>query len=235
MKIKFFDLEFKKLEEILFFLKNISKGETEEEKIADVVTEKIFRFFPNVSGKQTLQLSYLFKNILTKTEKVEEFFFIFKTNEIYKDLEIDLSGRSKIKNKKFWEIKLESLEQLFQIAQQNKEVSINKQIINGKTLECLKNIKIDNCNSLEKEFLLKNIISKKKIDEIKEKVKKLFTNTYFLELIFLYCDSKENSEIEFFLSHLFARIELLFQDKELENDVNKIFFKTIQDLIKKNN
>ena len=235
MKIKFSNLEFNKLKEILFFLKSISKGETEQEKIADVVAEKIFRFFPNVSTAQTLQLSYLFENILEKAEKAEELFSILKISEIYKDLEIDLSGRSKIKNKKFWEIKLESLEQLFLIAQQNKEISINKQIINGKTLDCLKNIKRNDYDSLEKKFLSKNIISKKKFDEIKEKVKKIFSNIDFLEIIFFYCNSKENSEIEFFLSHLFTRIELLFQDKELENEVNKIFFETIQDLIKKNN
>jgi hypothetical protein len=200
----------------------------------------IGNFFPELSALQELELGYI---VDTKDEASFERF----RNE-HPDLVIDPSGKTEPSEKNYWEIKEKALNHAYDSAfnslsqegfQDRSKSKINTQIYNAKTLAALKNMEYSDPSIYpfkRKLFIDKNQeLSNREFNRIEDILKSIgLEPSKFMIYVLNYCKDKKYDSFNFFLDHLFSRIELLSDDKEKVSEYNKSFYDSINEVCNKN-
>ena len=155
--------------------------------------------------------------------------------------------------RKYWEIKLKALENIYMFAmkdlEENKFVDrsydkINTQVYNARNLSALKNmdrLKPEVYIYARKLFLDKHkgdpFINNKTFNLMENNLREIGIETpqAFLSNVVEHCNKKRRGEIIFLLEHIFDRIELLKHDIDVEAQENKDFLEGIKSIISKNN
>jgi hypothetical protein len=231
------DLKYENFVELLEYLEELADTESEEEKLR-FSEERIQNFFPTLSALQEIELS------LVISKKDKDMFEQFKSQ--YPDLEVDETGTSKPNKKDYWELREKSLESVHQIAEdylkskgrKNPDMkSLNKQVCNAKSLDCLENEGINNEKNtyyfLRKLFLDRHpkdaVANQFNFLKFEKALEELGLNYHkFFTMVIIHCNSKKSrDEFVVFLDHLFRRIELLLSDKKLKSDNNRKFLDAI--------
>jgi hypothetical protein len=238
------ELRFEDLVSLINFLKDLSGTEVEEEQEV-FVEENISKFFPYLNAVQEMELFYICRT------HDEDAFNIFRSEN--PEIEIDETGRSIPTERKYWEIKLKALENIYMFAMKDLEENsfvdrsydkINTQVYNARNLSALKNM--DRLRPEMYIYIRKLFLDKHKGDPfINNKTFNLMENNLkeigieaphaFLGNVVEYCDTKRRGEIIFLLEHLFDRIEILKYDTAQEVQENKDFLEGIKTIINKNN
>lgn len=229
----------KQLWNLLDYLESLDNDEETKKESALI---KLENFLPNIKTNELMVLKAICK------ERDSTLFnsFVMK----YPHIEFDLTGTTKPKNQEPWRVKLLSLEQVFQMSKQTIDSmgtdvlqhKQNQQIIHAKNLKCLKNIKYRDLALTRKLFIQRFHnqelpIRVEDFEILKKELNGLIKNFNKLESLILdNCLKYSNKEdFEFFLSHVFARLDVLACDKNLEEKVNKEFLETINNIISLNN
>jgi hypothetical protein len=225
------DLEYTNFLELLEYLESVT---------GDAAISVIGNFFPNLTALQEIELGYI---IDSKDEKSFERF-----KEEYPDLEIDPEGKAQPKDKNYWEVTEKALNYTFDAAFSNlkhnnfKDDSQNKgnsQVYNAKTLAGLKNIDFQEPSMYpfkRKLFIDKNKqLSHREFNRIESLLRSLDIDpNKLLIYVIAYCKDKKYENYNLFLDHVFKRIELLVEDKNLVSNSNKDFLESINAIINKN-
>lgn len=238
----FKDLNYKNFIELIDYLESLSESK-EEKDINFFVSERIKNFFPNLNALQDMELSYI---ISTKDEHAFE---AFKAD--YPEIKIDPTGRSTSELKDIWSVKEKSLNTLFDMSieflkennyKDKSKNKVNSQVFNAKTLAPLLNREFP--EDVPYAFLRHKLILKHPNSDLvtlqnfkmhEEMLEELgYDYSSILYPVIKYILNKKHDNFEIFLDHTFGRIELLFQDKELKSESNKMFKNKLELLIKKN-
>lgn len=228
-----------KMWELLDFLESLDEN---EETKKDSALIKLENFLPNIKTKDLIILKTICKDRDTDLYNS----FVSK----YSYIEFDSSGKSKPKNQEPWRVKLFSLEQVCSYSKQSIDAigedvlkhKPNKQIVNAKTLKCLKSVEFRELALTRKLFANKFNgqdlpVRLEDFEIIKNELKERIPNiSKFISIVLDYClRFSKKEDFEFFLSHVFARLDVLACDKDLEEQVNKEYLKSINNIISLNN
>lgn len=225
------DLNYEDFSELVTYLESITDN-------AAMIA--IGNFFPKLTALQELELGYIVDS------KDRDAFERFKQE--YPDLEIDPEGTSQPEEKRYWEVTEKALNHTYDLAfnylknNNFKDESLDKgntQIYNAKTLAALKNMEYQD-HSLypfkRKLFLDKNpYLSNKEFNKIESVLKSINLNPSGLMIyVISYCKDKKYQYFNVFLEHLFKRIEILAEDKDMTSQSNRDFLEAINAIISKN-
>jgi hypothetical protein len=232
------DLKYENFIELLEYLEEMADTEDKEEKLR-FSEERIQNFFPTLSALQEIEISLVISN------KDKEMFEQFKNQ--YPELEVDETGKSKPNKKDYWQLKEKALESIHEVAlkylnskgKKNPDMkSLNKQVCDAKSLECLENKGIHNERNtyyfLKKLFINKypndSVVSNFNFLKFEKAMSEIGLNYHkFFMMVINHCNTKKKrDDFVIFLDHLFRRIELLLSDKNLKSENNKRFLDTIK-------
>jgi hypothetical protein len=228
------EMSFGELVELIDYLDSVSEGGTQA---------FIGRFFPNLTAVQELELGYV---IDSRDEKAFE-----KFRSDYPDMDIDPEGRSEPSEKRYWEIGERSLNYTYDLAlaylkSRNFREDIpnkpNTQIYNARTLAFLKNMPWQDPSfyvGRKKLFMDKNgrgPLSPERVSEAESKLRSLgVPPNKFMTYLFSYCENKKYENYRVVVDHLFRRIDILSEDKDLSSQSNRDFLDAIKSISEKNN
>jgi len=242
MKLR--ELEFEGLMGLIEFLEKLSKKETPEER-ETFAEERLSGFFPSLTAVQEMELFYICKS------KNRDAFNRFRDE--YPDIEMDETGKSQPKDKRYWEIKEKALNEIYEFAledlkknffQDRTTNKVNTQVYNAKNLSALKNmdkqkseIYIFSRKLFVDNFKGDDFINSKTFNNIEKTMKLIGIKdpSKFLVNVINYCKGKKREKIILFLEHLFDRIEILSYDTELSSQTSKDLLDGINFVINKNN
>jgi hypothetical protein len=225
------DLNYEDFSELITYLESITDN-------AAMIA--IGSFFPKLNALQELELGYVVDS------KDRDAFERFKKE--YPDLEIDPEGKSQPEEKRYWEVTEKALNHTYDLAfnylknNNFKDESPDKgntQIYNAKTLAALKNMDYQDSSIYpfkRKLFLDKNpYLSNKDFNKIESVLKSVSVDPNRLMIyVISYCKDKKYHNFNVFLEHLFKRIEILAEDKDMTSQSNKDFLEAINTIINKN-
>jgi hypothetical protein len=225
------DLNYEDFSELITYLESITDN-------AAMIA--IGSFFPKLSALQEIELGYIVDS------KDRDAFERFK--EEYPDLEIDPEGKSQPEEKRYWEVTEKALNHTYDLAfnylknnnfKDDSPDKGNTQIYNAKSLAALKNMEYQDSSIYpfkRKLFLDKNpYLSNKEFNKIESVLKSISVDPNRLMIyVISYCKDKKYHNFNVFLEHLFKRIEILAEDKDMTSQSNKDFLEAINTIINKN-
>jgi hypothetical protein len=225
------DLNYEDFSELITYLESITDN-------AAMIA--IGSFFPKLNALQELELGYIVDS------KDRDAFERFK--EEYPDLEIDPEGKSQPEEKRYWEVTEKALNHTYDLAfnylknnnfKDDSPDKRNTQIYNSKSLAALKNMEYQDSSIYpfkRKLFLDKNpYLSNKEFNKIESVLKSISVDPNRLMIyVISYCKDKKYHNFNVFLEHLFKRIEILAEDKDMTSQSNKDFLEAINTIINKN-
>ena len=207
-----------------------------------LILERISRFLPNLSSTQLFDMHFICSLVLNGDSAAESAYMKFI--EENPDTMFDESGKSEAKfdTKNFWEIKLKSLDTIYETAEYNLkknmfvDSSVHKadsQVYNGKNLANLINRSPVGGYSINKMlFFKKGEIGM--ITETNFKMAESILNDFSLDSAtimnkFLDIVSKKNyANYKIFAEHFLERLDCLSNDKELKNVSNREFLENLK-------
>lgn len=194
---------------------------------ADII-DLLDRFFPNMSALAQIEMK-----VLAEDPSVERY---LEFQEKYPDILVDNTGRSTPTKKLYWQVSEKALNDIYDAAVENVNNSelqkirhSNQQIIYAKTLENLKSPRLSSAGAMvSKTLLLKQIpgiAAPETFQRIEAFIQEIVTDGLkFLSRLYNYTKHvKPITDAQLFLDHVFMRIDLLQQDKDLISKSNAEF------------
>lgn len=219
--VRLSDLQYNDLVMLVKFLKDTSRGESNEEKIVDSI-RRTDTFFPEITAVQEMFLQNIVREILDGKDDPKPFEEFKKRNP---DIKVDREGRSFPEKKTYSGIRLSMLDEFYEKAIENfieskgkdtSKNSLNTQIVEAKTLNLFKR------EPLPKEgYLITKTMFLKKFKRIQpgeiaacEKYSRELVGNVNLIHIFMkkFMNKKYDDGFYNMFQHILARLEIAYKE-----------------------
>lgn len=229
------EIMYEELVHLVNFLKGSNPNDSYEKK-----NENVFRrvglFFPEFDAVQEVKFFSIISSILQDPASGKSTFEAFKS--AYPEVKVYRDGSGSPTRKKYWTIRLDSLEQMFiSISQKEKLLTAEKQILEAKTLVNLNGVKPTAAYPITKKIYFRSTnnieINENIVAKLEKMLKEMNLSTEVLNKFMTKYMGKNWGTIRNWFKHFESRLDILYIEyKEnggiLENDVNKEFLENLK-------
>lgn len=227
--VNFSDVKYEEFKELIDFLKF-----NDEDNEAYNITKRLTRFIVGLSATQSIMITNMVSDIIAGQDCELDF---NNFQESFPDLQFDPEGKQDLTNFQYYEIALQSIEILYETAQDKIKngngTNIDWQICNAKTLEPL--LKLDGKYQyiMRKQVYFKNnhnvVITQDQLKTVESQLKELVPNNQsIVDKFFYYITEEKPERVHFFIDHFLYRLDVLSKDKNIEANANKEFYNNLK-------
>ena len=232
--IKFSEIEYADFVELVKFF-------SEKETDYFYIRKHLQSFIFYLTGTQAILLDNLIKSVLENDEKSKEQFSVFQAN--YGDeLFFDKEGKQSPYDINYADIGLQSAEICFSQAEENlkkkhfkddSKFKIDSQIYFAKTLLPLEYEKAEHYKIVKALYYKGNKIniSENELKQLENELIELLTSNgaaHLLARFLNYISGNSYNDCHYFIDNFKTRVHALYSDKELKDEINKEFLKTLK-------
>lgn len=231
---KISELTYEDLCELLKFISSLNGEKAESEDI-------IGRFFPSLTALQLLEFTHLCDAIINNDENARVLFDRFVLNN--PDVLVDPEGKSTPSEKNYWEISLQSVDMIYEMARDYLEkhdfedrtpMNIHLQAYMGMHPEALNALDKSKTAYGYKRVMFfkkhpeKHYLSHKKLNHMEKALDIIIGSHKVLSKVLDFViEAKEEDSYKIFVEHFFTRIDTLLLDTERKYPSNQLFYENL--------